>query len=68
MKSNIKLRELHQILQITAEGFYDAVMLIAELPPELYDQGLSSCDHWLIMLAKDLEQFKREVIGVNQHA
>ena len=67
METNNNLPELQHILEITAEGFYDAVVLIAEFPPELYEQGLSSCERWLSMLARDLDKFKKEVIEVNQH-
>lgn len=67
METNHNLSELQHILEITAEGFYDAVVLITELPPELHKQGLSSCERWLSMLARDLEQFKKEVLGVNQY-
>lgn len=59
--------QLHRILQISAEGFLEAVILVAEFPPELYEHGLSSCERWLSMLEGDLEQVKKEVLGVNQH-
>ena len=67
MKSNSNLNELHFILQITSESFYEAIMLISQLPPELYGESLSSCERWLLMIRKDFDQFKKEVIGVPQH-
>lgn len=67
MKSNNNLNELQFILQITSESFYEAIMLISQLPPELYGESLSSCERWLLMIQKDFDQFKKEVIGVPQY-
>lgn len=67
MKTNNNLNELHHILQCSAEGFWDAILLIVELPPELHEQGLASCERWLSMLESDFNQFKKEVIGVKHH-
>ncbi len=67
LNKNNNLKELHLILQLTAESFYEAIMLIAELPPELYGEGLSSCERLLLMMQKKFIQLKKEVAGVTQH-
>lgn len=61
------LTQLHQILQFTAEGFCDAVNLIAELPPILHDDALSSCKRWLTMLTSDFAILEKEMRGVIQN-
>ena len=59
------LNDLYKVLQITADGFIEAIMMLSELPPEKIEEGVASCDRWLAMLKKDFEQFKEDVLGGN---
>lgn len=67
LSKNSNLKELHHILQITAESLYEAVMLIEVTPPKLYGESLSSCERCLFMMQRNFNKLKEEVIGVTQH-
>jgi hypothetical protein len=66
MRTNKNLADLHKIIQINTEDFYDALTLFAELPTELHEQGISFVEHWLCGLKIELGQFKREVLQIDQ--
>jgi len=63
--SNDDLKDLYKVLQISADGFIDGIILLSKLPPEAINQGIKSCESWLEMLSKDLKQFKFDILGVN---
>lgn len=63
MKYHADLNDLYKVLQITADGFIEAVIMLPELPPQKIEEGIASCDKWLEMLKKDFEQFKTDVLG-----
>lgn len=59
------LNDLYRALQITADGFIEAIIMLSELSPQKIEEGMASCDKWLEMLKKDFEQFKTDVLGGN---
>ena len=66
MRTNQNLSDLNKIIQINTEDFYDALTLLAELPTELHKQGVSFCENWLCVLKRELENFKKEVLQIDQ--
>lgn len=66
MKHNhADLNDLYIVLQITADGFIDAIIMLPELPPQKIEEGIVSCDKWLEMLKREFEQFKTNILGGN---
>ncbi|KTD18721.1 Uncharacterised protein [Legionella lansingensis] len=65
MEINANLGDLHRALDMTEECFCDAVTTLASLPPELYEQGVASCERCLSRALELLEQFKKEVMEAN---
>ncbi|HAT1846839.1 TPA: hypothetical protein RG395_002085 [Legionella pneumophila] len=63
--NNSDLNDLYNVLQITADGFIEALVMLSELPSQKIEEGIASCDKWLEMLKKDFEEFKTDVLGGN---
>jgi hypothetical protein len=63
--NHVDINDLYRVLQITADGFIEAIMMLSELPPQKIKEGMTSCDKWLEMLKSDFEQFKTDVLGGN---
>jgi len=63
--ANADLKDLYRVLQISADGFVDAIVLLSQLPQEEIEKGIQSCERWLEMLNKELKQFKFDILGVN---
>ncbi|WP_347251492.1 hypothetical protein [Legionella sp.] len=66
MKSNKYLHEFQRTFDIMEDCFLDGLMLLADIPQELHEQAIQSCEHCLSSLARDFETFKREVLHINE--
>ena len=66
MKANKHLLELQWTFDIMEDCFLDGLMLLANIPQELHEQAIQSCEQCLSSLAQDLERFKSEALHINQ--
>lgn len=66
MKTNKYLLEFQRTFDIMEDCFLEGLMLLADIPQELHEQAIKSCEQCLSSLAYDLEHFKRKALHINQ--
>lgn len=65
MKSNnyADLKDLENVLYVTADSFIEAITMVQELPPKKIEDGIASCSRCLEILKREFDKFKRDILG-----